>query len=739
MKNLKVWILMFFFCWGVFFPRIHAENTISTNQESHLTWGYDSNVEFKESGSLKASPIAASVSGSVSLTFSNEASIESGLTTMFEMQSSSYWKALASEILKSHIHAMSNNDSSAIGICLVEEPSLSLFKNGNYPYVITANYTSSSHAGAAAVIGNSITASGQNGKASLIKTKVNLSGGTEGKVNTLVAHGGAVSVSGDGTTFYGSATVVVGASLNTLYNSSTANTDAGAVVNNTSIGINDPQWTIGDYNALIAYSEGPKAGTIDKYFGSSATVLGASCVSSFNQSNDDNSNKCQAEMSNIRLSIGNYNRMEAYAGGYCTPFNSSDHYYGATASVIGASCSLGGGGGSGPATMINTFLTIGDFNNFTAYGSAASTILGASCDSVHKGSAAIVNNGGDSGSSIQWEIGNNNHFKSYSGFSATVLGASCNSGGHNNKDEAVVFDVVWSVGNSNIFEAYSGSSSAVLGSAYKSGNSYGLAGVGIYDSSEGRENNNTLSASPNGVIWSIGNDNTFLSAANGSAVVFGSSVNDSGNQTGGAHARVANAIWNMGQGNTLAVSVHYISDNDPAYLLYETLPQNTNASHPYAVASVLGASCDSTNGYAETSDLILVMDNGNFLTASASTGTAASNPVASANVIGAATRSGQSIARNTTVVMNGSQTLAAVAYSSGTTTVNAFGADNTDKGEGGSAFGWRVGIGARSSSPLSESPLNDLLKPVTVDSTVNIFAARLGSDWAITDGTAIAT
>ncbi|MDR1233260.1 MAG: autotransporter outer membrane beta-barrel domain-containing protein [Puniceicoccales bacterium] len=734
MKNLKALGLVLFVCCNVPSPHIHAvDDSISTEEKVAKTWnGY--NVNFSGSGSIAASPIAATISGNTTLTFGNAASVNSNLTTKFEMKGSDYLGASAPEYpLLSHIHATSN-DASAVGIKLSGGVQLILTPSG-FPCVITADYNpapsaTATYGGAVAAIGESVTTDAQNGSSTLLNTAVGLISGTENKVNTLVARGGLAASGGN---YYGAATVVVGASLNTRHNAGT-NTDAGVIVDNSG----GNSWAIGDYNALIAYSGGTKSATgPDKYFGSAATVLGASCASSFNQGDTGHdsitpsNNVCGAEMSNITLEVEDHNLMEAYAGGYCTPLNTNDHYYGSTATVIGASCTLGGGGGTGPAKVTNMSLTIGEDNNFTAYGSAASTVLGASCDSVHKGSAAIVGVSlAEENGVMEWEIGNANHFKSCSGFSAAVFGASCNSGDLSNYDEAVVFGGKWTIGNNNTFEVYSGSSSAVLGSAYNSGNPNGLAGVGVYGAAS-RANNDNLSISPQGEEWTVGDSNIFISAAGASAAVFGSSAK-SGNT--GIHARVANAKWVIGRENTLATSAHYIAGADPAYLLFETMPKDNN--HPYATASVLGTSCDSTNGRAEMSGVTLTMDRGNSLTASASTGSAGGS-VASANVIGAATRGGASVANNMVVNMNGGQTLAAVAYSAGTSTVNVIGADNTDKGAGINDFGWRVGIFATGTEITDES--NTIASAITESSRVNILGAKLENDWSIGSGIATAT
>ncbi|MDR2779030.1 MAG: hypothetical protein LBB16_01950 [Puniceicoccales bacterium] len=714
-----------------------------SSESTQQLWGSseDENVTFTDNGALEVNGAVAATAGenAVSVSFENDPSINSGLITSFALDSgNSYVTTQGTSSFPTHIYAYGDgngvasislsNDNSSLLLAGVAEGSLR-------PYAIAAKYAPHSYAGAATVVGK-CSASTSVGQIALVGATINLGSGNAITNNILVAWGGNYQ---SGATFSGSATAVVGTSLNARNNTNYSVPNAGL---GNSASISGGKWTVGDYNTFIAYSEGTKDlnATTNYYFASSAAVLGASCVSSYNQGDSGHGNttpsynKCRATVYNVDWDIGNHNRMEAYAGGYCTPLNSwnNAYYYGATATVLGASCSLGGGGGSGPAEIADTTVTMGNYNNLVAYGSAASAIIGASCDSVHKGCAAIVTLQGTGGLAspeqkslvpFVWTMGDYNTFKSYSGFSATVIGASCNSGDPSNWDQAVVVGGQWNIGNNNVFEAYSGSASAVLGSSYKSGNEHGFAGVGAYaqDGRSSNGNESTTTSADTYVEWNVGNNNIFISATNGPAVVFGSSANDSNNSTGGTWAMVTNALWHIGGNNTLAASAHYMTI-DPAYLLFETKPQNNG--HQYAIASVLGASCDSSNGRAEMSRVELMLGDGNSLTASASTGTVGGS-VASANVIGAATRSGGAVANNITLNMNGSQTLAAVAYSSGTASVDTIGAMSTDKGTNADDFGWRVGIFADDS--------------VASNSTVNILGAVLESDWAIDGGTATAT
>jgi hypothetical protein len=662
---------------------LYGDTTINAHKEVTQIWGSscDENITFEGSGDISVvstgeSVMAAMVDANrtVAVKFLNTPSV---LTPLTDLTDTDYAYA--------HIYAQTSAGS-ATGIDLANgsgsgsETTFSFVKKfgsapqetseeedteeetpEGSPATIVAYFGTDSAApgapGSSTVIGRSVS----NGTGSAVSNvKLNLGDG-----NALAAHSESSVNSG---TYSGSSSNVIGSSIN----SSAANSNSN---------VSNMELTLGNGNQLKAFSDGPGNDvTTGVFYASTASVIGSSCNNSYN---GDGGNVCNSIVDGVIWNIGDYNNLEARAGGYNTPkSNSGEHYYGGVASVLGSSLNTNNWSGldDGSLSQVsNLNLNIGNDNTMTARGSSCATVLGSGSNSINQGGSAEVTGG-------SWTIGNENKLTSYSGYASSVLGSSCNSGASNHGDGSSVSGVNWTIGNANELKSYSEYVSVVLGSSYKNGHAGGGASIA----------NSTCT---------LGDENLLISSSGCAAAVFGASLENNGNNA--SIAEVRNVTLNIGKNNILAASSHRFS---PTYL------NNENGTHSLSLrgyttttATILGSSSFIGNN-SSTIGAKFTFGEGNILTAFSCVSEGGGH--ASVSGVGAsAVPGGTSIAHDITVNMNGSQTIAALAHSSPVENVrvNTFGADNTDVGDG--VFGWRVGIFADDT--------------FSSDSTVNILGANL--------------
>ncbi|MDR1432995.1 MAG: hypothetical protein LBI61_01475, partial [Puniceicoccales bacterium] len=699
------------------------------------------NIACDSSGSVLA---AATAKKEVHLFFTNVPSVATPVLTGSDV-----------DTYLAHVYAKSTDEVSAIGIQTLKDategtiyPVLTLntaglpddatfpklydgdsgTKDGPtdlLPYAIVANYdtTSATGAGAATVIGDSQTAAitgAESVSVDVTNLKVDLGSGTGVNSNILVAHGGMYV---NGGTYNGSATNVIGASLSL---SGTAGAENyAAKVSSTQHNLADSGWTdskdwkIGNYNTLIAISDGPGSDESDAAYASAncagvANVLGASLNSNAVGAGFSSDNENTAEVSTTYWEIGDNNTMEASAGGYN---RSTDYYYGGTASILGASCNVGGpsgsAGGNSHAHVDNLKLDIGNNNTLTARGSSSSVVVGAAGNSINSLGRAKVDGSYQSSEdklNTPWTIGDSNTMKAYSGCAASVMGVSLNGGGAYTDALAVVDGGEIKIAGENTLGAYSAYAATVLGVSYESG-----------------------SAGPKAVVknvdWTLGDKNILTASSCVCSTVLGASLHDNASFGSTGSASAQDSTWNIGVNNRLTACSMNVTGDDPGYLLYETKPR----AHVPAdtIAAVLGASTSTSAIGSETTAIMqgvtINLAPGNALTASSVAG-AGKSAVATAIGSGAHTNI---IANDMVVNINGSQTIAAMAYGGADSDVYTFGANNTDAaGEPGK--GWRVGIAA---DGVADGYADGVADSATV---VNILGARLNGEWDI-DGGATAT
>ncbi|MDR1528751.1 MAG: hypothetical protein LBS22_04185, partial [Puniceicoccales bacterium] len=413
-----------------------------------------------------------------------------------------------------------------------------------------------------------------------------------------------------------------------------------------------------------------------------------------------------------------------------------------------ASTGIGATSANGKSTATNLNVAFKERNDLTASAIGASDAYYSASTGI--GAASAINNSTATNLNVEFEDNNNLTASARSPFhsASTGIGTTMASG---TSSMAENLDVKFGNGNNLTASAYSYSTSA-----------YSAASVGIGAALVTSSSSNNSKAKDLEVEFE---DNNNLTASATSSAYAAS--------TGIGAALASGQVNNSGEANTLAVkfrksnslavssfSSSYYSATSVGIGVAATNSSSSTAnaldvqfgesnslaissiSSAYAASVGIGAvSATRINGTASStaSALAVMFENDNSLTVSSFSSSSDSYNSASTG-IGATSANGESTANAVTVNMNGSQTLAAVAYSKGTTTVNAFGANNTDKAVDG--FGWRVGIFAAETAgtiPPGE-PDSFAYSALTENSTVNILAAKLGGDWSTPSGdTAVAT
>ncbi|MDR1414113.1 MAG: hypothetical protein LBI56_04245, partial [Puniceicoccales bacterium] len=374
------WVLCPFVLCGDDFEKI-AE-TLEESQSWEYTGGTAGAILFEsnegDKGALNVPtdgdntyPEAVAAAGEVNLFFTNDPSVNTGVLDDSE-EPNPY---------NAHIYAFSTA-LSALGIQTADDTSLSFNNAGKLPtekedteenfkpYNLVVKSPSS-----ATAIGNShLNEDSGSTPLSPVATKnliLDLGSGSVDNPNTLIAFGETLLWNVNSRYFYsGPATNIVGSSMCAQ---NIINVWGGA---GNAAEVSGGTWTLGDYNVLVADS-GKLSSAIQSNYGpgsssyhhrgSAANVFGVSVNSVHaekggHEKNDvaESGNKCSAYVKDSTWVIGSHNTLSAYADGYNTPQDQANqHNYGGIASIFGASCNLAGGGGTGPASIADTQISVG--------------------------------------------------------------------------------------------------------------------------------------------------------------------------------------------------------------------------------------------------------------------------------------------------------------------------------------------------------------------------------------------